>query len=152
MTPEYGAASQLEKINMLDYADIICINKFDKAGAQDALMEVRKQYKRNHSLWHTADDELPVIGTVAAKFNDPGVNELFVKMIQVLNKKTEAGFNELISFQHSAQLERSVIPGKRARYLSDIADAVRQYNQWVGDQAAVATKLYQLEGVIKMYE
>ncbi|HEX7756924.1 MAG TPA: cobalamin-dependent protein [Niabella sp.] len=152
MTPEYGAASQLEKINMLDYADIICINKFDKTGSLDALMEVRKQYKRNQLLWHTADEELPVMGTVAAKFNDPGVNELFLKIIQVLNKKCGAAFDELVSFQHTAQLERSIIPGKRARYLSEIAESVRQYNQWADDQAAVASKLYQLDGVIKMYK
>ncbi len=88
MTPEYGAASQLEKINMLDYADIICINKFDKAGALDALHDVKKQYKRNHGLWHSKDDELPVIGTVASTFNDPGCNELFNKIIDEINKKT----------------------------------------------------------------
>ncbi len=77
MTPEYGAASQLEKINMLDYAEVICINKFDKAGALDALHDVRKQYKRNHQLWTAKDDELPIVGTIAAQFNDTGVNELF---------------------------------------------------------------------------
>ena len=92
------------------------------------------------------------MGTVAAKFNDPGVNELFLKIIQVLNKKCGAAFDELVSFQHTAQLERSIIPGKRARYLSEIAESVRQYNQWADDQAAVASKLYQLDGVIKMYK
>jgi methylmalonyl-CoA mutase len=85
MTPEYGAASQLEKINMLDYADIVCINKFDKAGALDALHDVKKQYKRNHGLWNAKDGELPVIGTVASKFNDPGCNELFNKIIDAYN-------------------------------------------------------------------
>ena len=88
MTPEYGAASQLEKINMLDYADIVCINKFDKAGALDALHDVKKQYKRNHGLWNAKDDELPVIGTVASVFNDPGCNELFNKIIDTVYKKT----------------------------------------------------------------
>ncbi len=87
MTPEYGAASQLEKINMLDYADIICLNKFDKAGAQDALHDVKKQYKRNHSLWNAKDSELPVIGTVASVFNDAGCNELFNKVIAAIDQK-----------------------------------------------------------------
>jgi methylmalonyl-CoA mutase len=82
MTPEYGAASQLEKINMLDYADIICINKFDKAGALDAIADVKKQYKRNHGLWSAKDEELPVIGTMASKFNDDGVNHLFDLLIK----------------------------------------------------------------------
>src|SRR6202040_377721 len=81
MTPEYGAPSQLEKINMLDYADVIAINKFDKAGALDALHDVRKQYKRNHNLFSAKDDEIPVIGTVASQFNDPGINKLFQQII-----------------------------------------------------------------------
>ncbi|MFX6998508.1 hypothetical protein ABTI04_19095, partial [Acinetobacter baumannii] len=88
MTPEYGAASQLEKINMLDYADLICINKFDKAGALDALNDVRKQYKRSHGLWDAKDDELPVIGSIAAQFNDAGVNQLFDRLISVIQSKT----------------------------------------------------------------
>jgi len=86
MTPEYGAASQLEKINMLDYADVIGINKFDKAGALDALHDVRKQYKRNHGLWSAKDEELPVVGTIAAQFNDAGVNELFEKLLISIKK------------------------------------------------------------------
>jgi methylmalonyl-CoA mutase len=84
MTPEYGAASQLEKINMLDYADVVAINKFDKAGALDALHDVRKQFKRNHQLWTATDEELPIVGTIAAQFNDPGVNELFTRLMKLL--------------------------------------------------------------------
>src|SRR4029077_15546370 len=87
MTPEYGAASQLEKINMLDYADLVVINKFDKAGALDALHDVRKQYKRNHGLWQGKDEEIPVIGTIAAQFNDIGVNELFQKLLVTIENK-----------------------------------------------------------------
>ena len=87
MTPEYGAASQLEKINMLDYADIIAINKFDKAGSLDALADVRKQYKRNHLLFSAKDEELPVTGTIASQFNDAGVNELFSMLIKKLEEK-----------------------------------------------------------------
>lgn len=87
MTPEYGAASQLEKINMLDYADVICINKFDKAGALDALHDVRKQYKRNHQLWNAKDEDLPVVGTIAAQFNDAGMNELFERVMEKVEEK-----------------------------------------------------------------
>ncbi len=89
MTPEYGAASQLEKINMLDYADLIAINKFDKAGALDALHDVRKQYKRNHGQWNAKDSELPIIGTIAAQFNDAGVNGLFQQLLAALSKKDQ---------------------------------------------------------------
>ena len=98
MTPEYGAASQLEKINMLDYADVIAINKFDKAGALDALADVRKQYKRNHALWTAKDEELPVIGTIASQFNDAGVNELFEKLMNTVEKKTGISFGAIDHF------------------------------------------------------
>src|SRR6187551_3617748 len=94
MTPEYGAASQLEKINMLDYADIVCINKFDKADALDALHDVKKQYKRNHTLWTAKDDELPVIGTMASKFNDDGINELFEMILSKLESKLDLHFGK----------------------------------------------------------
>ncbi len=94
MTPEYGAASQLEKINMLDYADVVCINKFDKSGALDALHDVRKQYKRNHQLWTAKDEDLPVVGTIAAQFNDPGINELFEKIITAVKTKTGVEFGD----------------------------------------------------------
>ncbi len=94
MTPEYGAASQLEKINMLDYADVVCLNKFDKAGALDALADVRKQYKRNHGLWTAKDEELPIIGTMASKFNDDGVNHLFEIMLKKIEEKTGTNFGE----------------------------------------------------------
>ena len=130
MTPEYGAASQLEKINMLDYADIIAINKFDKAGALDALSDVKKQYKRNHNLFSAKDDELPVIGTVASQFNDKGVNELFSLLIKKINEKCSVSFGK--QKLHN-MLERSfgndaIIPASRVRYLSEISDTVRDYN------------------------
>ena len=96
MTPEYGAASQLEKINMLDYADVVAINKFDKAGALDALHDVRKQYKRNHQLWTAKDEELPIVGTIAAQFNDAGVNELFEKLVTAVEKKTLFGCRNIM--------------------------------------------------------
>jgi methylmalonyl-CoA mutase len=86
MTPEYGAASQLEKINMLDYADVIAINKFDKTGALDALHDVRKQYKRNHGLWTGKEHDMPVVGTIASQFNDVGVNELFALILEKIRE------------------------------------------------------------------
>ena len=97
MTPEYGAASQLEKINMLDYADVVCINKFDKAGALDSLSDVRKQYKRNHQLFTAKDDELPIVGTIASKFNDDGVNHLFELILKAIEKKTRINFGNFQS-------------------------------------------------------
>lgn len=145
MTPEYGAASQLEKINMLDYADLVCINKFDKAGALDALADVRKQYKRNHSLWTAKDEELPIIGTMASKFNDDGVNHLFELLLKKIETKTKVTFGEF-HFAETAKVSQAVIPASRVRYLSEISENNRNYDQLVKDQAAIASKLYQLHG------
>jgi methylmalonyl-CoA mutase len=149
MTPEYGAASQLEKINMLDYADVIAINKFDKAGALDALSDVRKQYKRNHQLFQAKDNEVPVIGTVASKFNDDGVNHLFELLLQSIEKKTGASFGAF-AFGDTAKVTQAIIPASRVRYLSEITDAVREYNKLVQDQSAIASKLYQLNGALQV--
>jgi methylmalonyl-CoA mutase len=153
MTPEYGAPSQLEKINMLDYADVICINKFDKAGALDALHDVRKQYKRNHELWDAKDEALPVVGTIAAQFNDAGINELFERLMDTIAEKTGVKFSDAI--EHHAHIKdtisnSTIIPPKRVRYLSEIAETITGYNTWANEQAAIATNLYQLDGVIKM--
>lgn len=150
MTPEYGAASQLEKINMLDYADIICINKFDKAGALDALHDVRKQYKRNHLLFKAKDEELPIVGTIAAQFNDAGINELFEKLITVIETKMQVHFGDLEIHQHITETSSSaqIIPPKRARYLAEIADNNRNYDLQVTEQAAIATRLYALQTVL----
>lgn len=150
MTPEYGAASQLEKINMLDYADVVCINKFDKAGALDALMEVRKQYKRNHTLWTAKDDDLPIVGTIAAKFNDEGVNKLFVQIMKAVEAKTQTTFGEKsieeTEVKHS--ISGLIVPPKRVRYLSEIAENNRRYDAWVDEQHTLASKLYQIDGAI----
>lgn len=151
MTPEYGAASQLEKINMLDYADVVCINKFDKAGALDAYNDVCKQYKRNHQLFTAKNEDIPVIGTIAAQFNDAGVNSLFAKLIQVIREKTGAEFGAAVAEHNDKETTKSlVIPAKRVRYLSEITDAVRGYNKWATEQSDIATKLYQLQGTIDM--
>lgn len=150
MTPEYGAASQLEKINMLDYADVVCINKFDKAGALDALMEVKKQYKRNHSLWTAKDEDLPIVGTIAAKFNDEGVNKLFVQIMKAVEAKTQTSFGEKRiddeDVKHS--ISGLIVPPKRIRYLSEIAENNRRYDAWVDEQCTLATKLYQIDGAV----
>ncbi|RXK60363.1 methylmalonyl-CoA mutase [Lacibacter luteus] len=147
MTPEYGAASQLEKINMLDYADVIAINKFDKAGALDALADVRKQYKRNHQLFMAKDDELPIVGTIASQFNDAGVNELFEKIVHAVETKTNTKFAAVEHVAHKDTVSKSlIIPPARVRYLSEIAETIKDYNQLVEDQAAIASKIYQLQG------
>ncbi len=151
MTPEYGAASQLEKINMLDYADLVCINKFDKAGALDALADVRKQYKRNHTLWTAKDEELPVIGTMASKFNDDGVNHLFELLLKKIKAKTAITFGEF-HFAETAKVSQAIIPSNRTRYLSEISENNRSYDQLVKDQAAIASKLYQLHGALEVFQ
>jgi methylmalonyl-CoA mutase len=148
MTPEYGAASQLEKINMLDYADLICINKFDKAGALDAMADVKKQYKRNHQLFSAKDEDLPVIGTVASKFNDDGVNHLFELLLEKIKEKTGVNFGTT-HFAETAKMSQSVIPSSRVRYLSEISENNRQYDQLVKEQSAIASKLYQLHGALE---
>ena len=147
MTPEYGAASQLEKINMLDYADLICINKFDKAGALDSLLEVRKQYKRNHQLFTAKDEDLPIIGTVASKFNDSGVNRLFELLLKRIDEKTKRSFGDFY-FSETAKAIPAIIPSSRVRYLSEISENNRSYDNLVKEQADIASKLYQLQGTM----
>ncbi len=150
MTPEYGAPSQLEKINMLDYADVVCINKFDKSGALDALHDVRKQYKRNHSLWTAKDEELPIVGTIAAQFNDPGINELFEKLMLTVHKKTTIQFGPLTDHGHVSDTvtKSQIIPSKRVRYLSEVAENNRAYDVWANEQSAIASKLYAIHVAI----
>src|SRR3954453_17406146 len=149
MTPEYGAATQLEKINMLDFADVVCINKFDKAGALDALQDVRKQYKRNHGLWTDKDDELPIIGTSANKFNDEGINKLFDLLLHKIKEKTKIDFGKYLAAYENNNLANVIIPPKRIRYLSEISENNRAYDQLMKEQCSIASKLYQLHGVLK---
>ena len=149
MTPEYGAPSQLEKINMLDYADVIAINKFDKAGSLDALSDVRKQYKRNHTLWDAKDEDLPITGTMASKFNDDGVNQLFKLLLAAIATKTSVHFGD-VHFNETAKAQQSIIPPSRVRYLSEISDAVRDYNKTALAQAEIASLMYKIDGVQKI--
>ncbi len=151
MTAEYGAATQLEKIDMLDFADLIALNKFDKRGALDAIRDVRKQYKRNHQLWETPDDQLPIYGTVASQFNDTGANDLFHATMAKLETKTGVKLNKTKTFGDNLEgMESSkpVIPPDRTRYLSEIAELNHMYGEYVVEQAAIASRLYQIDGVI----
>lgn len=152
MTPEYGAATQLEKINMLDFADLIAINKFDKPGSEDALRDVSRQYRRNHQIWDEPAD-IPVVGTIAAQFNDVGVNELFYRLLLKVADKTGVQFqskltNAVQSFSPASRVQ--IIPPGRVRYLSEITEAISAFDQWVEKQTALASKWYQLEGSMQV--
>ena len=144
MTPDYGAATQLEKIDMLDFADLVALNKFDKRGAQDALRDVKKQYQRNHLFWDKKPDDMPVYGTIASQFNDPGVNTLFNALIKKIKEKTGVDFKSKLEEQHELSEKIFIIPPNRTRYLSEISETVRNYNAWTEKQAEVAQRMYAL--------
>ena len=149
MTPEYGAATQLEKIDMLDYADIVAINKFDRRGAKDALRDVRKQFQRNRELFETPPEDLPVHGTMASQFDDPGTNGLYRALLRVLTAKTGAGLASTADMVVGLPDTRSVIPPKRTRYLAEIAEGNRRYDAWARDQARLARRMFRLRGAIE---
>ena len=150
MTPEFGAASQLEKIDMIDFADIISINKFDKRGAQDALRDVRKQYQRAHQLWTKPVDDMPVHGTIASQFNDPGTNVLYSKLIGLIKEKSErsSDWQSELHAQEGMSEKIYIIPPKRVRYLSEIAENNRRYDEWSIKQEKLARKLFSLNQTI----
>ena len=152
MTPEYGAASQLEKIDMLDFADIIAINKFDKKGALDALRDVRKQYQRNHQLFDLSPDTMPVYGTIASQFNDPGTNTLYKKLIEILNKKSSGQLESSLILPLGEAEKVYIIPPNRVRYLSEISENNRNYDKIASKQADIATNAYKLAGVIDIVD
>ncbi|MEO1052332.1 MAG: methylmalonyl-CoA mutase family protein [Bacteroidota bacterium] len=145
MTPEYGAATQLEKIDMLDFADVIALNKFDKRGALDALRDVKKQYQRNHNLWDKQADEMPVYGTIASQFNDPGTNTLYKVIMDKVVERTGANLNSTFEITDEMSEKIFVIPPNRTRYLSEISENNREYDGWVDKQAIVAQQLYGLQ-------
>ncbi len=149
MTSEYGAATQLEKIDMLDFADIIAINKFDKRGSLDALRDVRKQYKRNHNLWDTADDDMPIFGTIASQFNDPGTNRLFAGIMQRIVLKTGAPLQTADISGNQLSEKVYIIPPDRTRYLAEIAELHEAYKSYVDEKAAAASELYRIAGAIE---
>lgn len=144
MTPEYGAATQLEKIDMLDFADLIALNKFDKRGALDALRDVQKQFQRNHQRWDEKPDTMPVFGTIASQFNDPGMNRLYRSVIDHLVAKTGAPLASTFAASGEMSEKIFIIPPHRTRYLSEITDSIRQYDTWVEEQSALAQQLYNL--------
>lgn len=149
MTPEYGAQTQLEKIDMLDFADIIALNKFDKRGAQDALRDVKKQYQRNHLLFEEDTDKMPVYGTIASQFNDPGVNHLYRALIEKIKEKTGVVFDTSLDVSHEMSEKIFIIPPNRTRYLSEISETIRNYNHWSDKQADVAERLYSIKKTIE---
>ena len=148
MTPEFGAATQLEKIDMLDFADLVAINKFDKRGALDAVRDVKKQYMRNNNLWHIHQDNLPVFGTIASQFNDPGMNTLYKSIMDKLAEKTGFASNATLEITQEMSEKIFVIPPARVRYLSEIAESNRAYDKTVTAQVAVAQKLYGIQQTI----
>ena len=152
MTPEYGAASQLEKIDMLDFADLIAINKFDRRGAEDALRDVRKQYQRNHGLWDKPLSEMPVVGTIAAQFNDPGMNALYLKIIASIAARTGAPLASHFPHVDETSTKVHIIPPERNRYLAEIAENNRRYDRFVLEQAAIARDLAKLQTSIALIE
>ncbi|MCD9575698.1 methylmalonyl-CoA mutase family protein [Flavobacterium soyae] len=149
MTPEFGAATQLEKIDMLDFADLVALNKFDKRGALDALRDVKKQYQRNHNLWDKNPDEMPVFGTIASQFNDPGMNTLYKAIMDKVVEKTNSELKSTFEITKEMSEKIFVIPPHRTRYLSEIAENNRSYDEIALSQQKVAQKLY---GIFKTIE
>ncbi len=149
MTPEYGAATQLEKIDMLDFANVVVINKFDKRGAMDALRDVKKQYQRNHKLFDKKADDMPVFGTIASQFNDPGTNSLYKALMDIVVEKTGAPLKSGYQVTDEMSEKIFIIPPSRTRYLSEIAENNRKYDKWTKDQSAVAQKLFSIKKTIE---
>lgn len=149
MTSEFGAPSQLEKIDMIDFADLIVINKFERKGSEDAKRQVQKQYQRSHLLWDKEIDEMPVYGTIASQFNDPGTNALFAALVNKINEK--AGTTWTTSFATSAVVEKQnvIIPNDRRYYLREISETVRGYHKHAAEQAELARRFFQIEGTIE---
>ena len=152
MTPEFGAATQLEKIDMLDFADVVAINKFDKRGALDAIRDVKKQFKRNHQLFEAKDDDLPVFGTIASQFNDPGTNSLYKQLMDLIAEKTGADLESSFAVSDEMSEKVFIIPPNRVRYLAEIAENNRSYDSWAEKQADIAQQLYSLDNSMKTIE
>lgn len=149
MTPEFGAATQLEKIDMLDFADVVAVNKFDKKGSLDALRDVKKQYKRNHYAFEMADEDVPVYGTIASQFNDPGMNTLYKVVVDKIKTKTGAALNSTFEITNEMSEKIFVIPPSRNRYLSEISENNRNFDKWVNQQVELADKLYAIDKTIQ---
>jgi methylmalonyl-CoA mutase len=152
MTPEYGAASQLEKIAMLDYADIIALNKFDKQGALDALRDVKKQYQRNVKLFERNVEDMPVYGTIASQYNNEGLNIFFNNLKDIITVKTGFIFPETKHFLKFNNHIEQIIPGAKIRYLAEIAEIARDYNKKVEEQSVLANRWQALTLSLKEFE
>ncbi len=153
MTPEFGAASQLEKIDMLDFADLIAVNKFEKKGGEDAVRDVRKQVQRNRDAWDKSVEDMPVYGTIASKFNDDGVTALYHGILDLLAERTEVAFESRLP-RGTGRISSSktiIIPPERTRYLAEIADSVRSYHRRTRDQAAVVRRVWHLDTVAEEF-
>ncbi|WP_243373365.1 fused isobutyryl-CoA mutase/GTPase IcmF [Geotalea sp. SG265] len=146
MTCEFGAPTQLEKIDMLDFADLVALNKFERKGAEDALRNVRKQYRRNRNLFEAGDEELPIFGTIASQFNDPGTNVLYRAVLDCLNDKKKLGWQSSLEITQRESLKNYIIPPDRVHYLGEIVHTVRNYRKTADEQAKIARTLFQLKG------
>ncbi|MGF1671217.1 MAG: methylmalonyl-CoA mutase family protein, partial [Balneolaceae bacterium] len=155
MTQEYGAATQLEKINMLDLADFVVLNKFEKKGSLDALRDIRKQMQRNRDEWHVKPENMPVYPTIAAQFNDEGVNRLFKAIVDKIGDKHGVHWETKIYTNPEPATDiqtQAIIPGRRQRYLSEITETLRDYHKWADEQVDIASKLEQVEGTLYQLE
>lgn len=149
MTAEFGAPSQLEKIDMIGYADLIAINKFEKVGSEDARRLVQKQYQREHLLFDRSYEEMPVFGTMASQFNDPGTNALFSALIQKLNETFHLNWSTKYSIEEKPVKKNLIIPNNRRHYLLEIVETIRDYHKKVEEQVEIGRQLYQIEGTLK---
>ncbi|MCY0876724.1 MAG: methylmalonyl-CoA mutase family protein [Firmicutes bacterium] len=150
MTSEFGAPSQLEKIDMLDYADIVAINKFDRRGSLDALRDVRKQVQRNQGRFHDAPEEMPVYGTMASQFNDPGTNTLYLALVDTVARKCKTDLASSLTLKTGLPTRSAIIPGERTQYLLDVARTVERYHEQVEQQAELASQCYRTEGALNL--
>ena len=151
MTSEYGAATQLEKINMLDLAEIVVLNKFEKKGSLDAYRDIRKQMIRNRGEWHAKPEDMPVYPTIAAQFNDKGVNNLFAAIVEKINERYSFEWEPKLYTDASPAEDiqaQAIIPGKRVRYLSEISETIRNYHEWAEQQSEIASRLSEVNGTL----
>ncbi len=153
MTSEFGAATQLEKIDMIDFADLIVINKFERRGSEDALRDVRKQYMRSRNLWDITDEQTPVFGTIASQFNDPGTNVLFANLMKMVEKKTDSSWSTNYDSEiQKVTKQNLIIPPDRVGYLGEVVQTVYQYRKFSEEQVNLVRKLYQLKGTKVLME
>ncbi|MRX71102.1 methylmalonyl-CoA mutase [Bacillus lacus] len=152
MTSEFGAPTQLEKIDMIDYADLIVINKFERKGSEDARRQVQKQYQRSHMLFEKDLDEMPVYGTIASQFNDPGTNTLFLALLKVINQKAQKNWESKLIGVKKVEKQNVIIPPERRYYLRELSETIRNYHKQSEIQASLARRLFQVEGALECAE